>query len=153
MRTASPWVTYFKSKLNAERAISDSGLPWTPLRAAQFHDLVLTVLETLSKLPVVPVPGGLRFQPVDSTEVADRLVRLTFSEPSGLVADITGPKVYELNELLRSYLAMRRKRRVIMPIRMPGKAGRAYRAGENLSLDETLMGTRTWEEFLAVRVG
>ena len=38
-----------------------------------------------------------------------------------------------------------------MPVRMPGKAGRAYRAGENLS-EEPGTGHRTWEDFLAERV-
>jgi hypothetical protein len=36
---------------------------------------------------------------------------------------------------------------------MPGKTGRAYRAGDNLSLDSSDTGKRTWEEFLAERVG
>jgi hypothetical protein len=36
---------------------------------------------------------------------------------------------------------------------MPGKTGRAYRAGDNLSLDSADTGKRTWEEFLAERVG
>jgi hypothetical protein len=35
---------------------------------------------------------------------------------------------------------------------MPGKAGRAYRAGENLTLDGATVGKRTWEAFLAERV-
>lgn len=39
---------YFRSKLGAERAVADSGLPWTTLRAAQFHDLVLTVAQKLA---------------------------------------------------------------------------------------------------------
>src|SRR5204863_3438529 len=30
---------YFASKLAAERAVADSGVPWTTLRATQFHDL------------------------------------------------------------------------------------------------------------------
>ena len=30
---------YFGAKLAAERAVADSGLPWTTLRATQFHDL------------------------------------------------------------------------------------------------------------------
>jgi hypothetical protein len=38
-----------------------------------------------------------------------------------------------------------------MPIRMPGKAGRAYRAGENLTLEGAVVGERTWEDFLAER--
>ena len=36
---------YFASKLAAEQVVADSGLPWTTLRAAQFHDLFLTVAE------------------------------------------------------------------------------------------------------------
>ena len=143
---------YFRNKLGAERAVADSGLPWTTLRAAQFHDLVLTVVEKMAKLPVVPIPGGLRFQPVDSGEVAARLVELTLGEPAGLVPDLAGPKVYGMADLIRGYLRARGKRRLMMPVRMPGKAGRAYRAGENLSLEGTAVGKRTWEDFLAERL-
>jgi uncharacterized protein YbjT (DUF2867 family) len=143
---------YFRSKLGAERAVADSGVPWTTLRAAQFHDLVLTVVQKMAKLPVVPVPGGLRFQPVDSGEVAARLVGLTLGKPAGLVPDLAGPKVYGMAELVRGYLQARGKRRLMMPVRMPGKAGRAYRAGENLSREGASVGRRTWEDFLAERL-
>ncbi len=142
---------YFRSKLAAERAVADSGIPWTTLRAAQFHDAMLTVVRGMSKLPVIPVPGGLRLQPVDSGEVAARLTELTLGEPIGAVPELPGPKVYEMKELLRGYLKARGKRRLFVPVRLPGKAGRAYRAGENLNLDATV-GRRTWEEFLAGRV-
>jgi uncharacterized protein YbjT (DUF2867 family) len=143
---------WFTSKLGAERAVADSGLPWTTLRAAQFHDLVLTVVQKLARLPVVPVPGGMRVQPVDPGEVAARLVELTLDKPAGLVPDLAGPKVYGMAELIRGYLQARGKRRLMLPVRMPGKAGRAYRAGENLTLDGATLGTRTWEDFLAERV-
>lgn len=143
---------WFQSKLDAERAIAESGLPWTTLRAAQFHDLVLTMAEKTAKLPVVPKPGGLRFQPVDSREVAQRLVELTLGEPAGLVPDLAGPKVYSMAELVQSYLKVCGKSRLTLPVRIPGKAGRAYRAGENLNLAGATVGTRTWEEFLASRV-
>jgi uncharacterized protein YbjT (DUF2867 family) len=105
----------------------------------------------MAKLPVVPVPGGLRFQPVDARDVAARLADLTVGPPSDLVPDLAGPKVYGMGELVRGYLAARGKRRPMLPVRMPGKAGRAYRAGDNLSLEAEL-GKRTWEEFLAERV-
>ncbi|MEU3169562.1 NAD(P)H-binding protein [Streptosporangium sp. NPDC006930] len=143
---------WFKTQLEAERAVMDSGIPWTMLRAAQFHDLVLKIAEKMGKMPVVPVPGGLRFQPVDSREVAARLVQLTLGRPAGLVPDLAGPTVYGMGELVGGYLRARGKRRMMMPMRMPGKAGRAYRAGENLSLDGADVGRRTWEEFLAERV-
>jgi uncharacterized protein YbjT (DUF2867 family) len=145
-------LSYFRAKLGAERAVADSGVPRTTLRAAQFHDLVLTVVQKMAKLPVVPVPGGLRFQPVDSGEVAARLVELTLGKPAGLVPDLAGPKVYGMAELVRGYLQARGKRRLMMPVRIPGKAGRAYRAGENLSREGAFVGQRTWEDFLAERL-
>jgi hypothetical protein len=51
---------YFASKLAAERVVADSGLPWTTLRATQFHDLILTVARQMARLPVIPVPAGSR---------------------------------------------------------------------------------------------
>ncbi len=57
---------YFASKLAAERVVAGSGLPWTTLRATQFHDLILIVAQQMAKLPVIPVPAGFRFQPVDA---------------------------------------------------------------------------------------
>jgi uncharacterized protein YbjT (DUF2867 family) len=139
---------YFASKRAAEQAVSDSGVPWTTLRATQFHDLVLNAAQQLSRLPVVPVPAGFRVQPVDAGEVARRLVELALGTPAGLVPAIAGPTVYEVATLLRGYLRTRGKYRPIVPVWLPGKAARAFRAGENLAPDRAV-GRRTWEEFLA----
>ncbi|WP_327355191.1 SDR family oxidoreductase [Streptomyces sp. NBC_01304] len=143
---------YFKAKFDAERAIVDSGIPCTVLRAAQFHDLALKTVRAMAKLPVVPAPGGLRWQPVDSREVAARLVELTLGAPAGRVPDLAGPDVYALGDLARGYLGARGKRRPLLPVRMPGKVGKAYRSGVNLTLEGATVGTRTWEDFLAERV-
>lgn len=141
---------YFRNKAGAERAVAGSGLPWTTLRAAQFHDFVWNLLRTMEKLPVMPVPG-MRLQPVDVGEVAARLVELTLAEPAGLVPDLVGPNVDGLGELARGYLRARGKRRLMLPLRLPGAAGRVYRAGGNLSLEGATRGTRTWEEFLTAQ--
>jgi len=142
---------YFGSKLAAERVVTSSGLPWTTLRAAQFHDLILMVARQLAKLPVIPVPAGFRFQPVDASEVANRLVELALGTPAGLVPDLAGPRVYAASDLFRSYLLARGKHRPLVPVRLPGQAARAFRAGANLAPDQAA-GHRTWEDFLADRV-
>ena len=142
---------YFGMKLAAERAIAGSGVPWTTLRATQFHDLSLTVAAQMARLPVIPVPAGVRFQPVDTGEVAARLVELALGAPAGLVPDIAGPQVHTMAELLREYLRARGKRRPLVPVWLPGKAARAVRAGANLAPDRAV-GCRTWEDFLADRV-
>jgi uncharacterized protein YbjT (DUF2867 family) len=142
---------YFATKLATERVVAESGLPWTTLRATQFHDLILTVVQAMTKLPVIPVPSGARFQPVDTGEVAARLVELALGTPAGLVPDIAGPRVYTVSDLLRSYLQARHKHRLMVPVGLPGKAARAVRAGANLAPDRAV-GQRTWEDFLADRV-
>jgi uncharacterized protein YbjT (DUF2867 family) len=142
---------YFESKLAAERVIADSGVAWTTLRATQFHDLILMVARQLAKLPVIPAPSGVRCQPVDAGDVAIRLVELAVGEPAGLVPDLAGPRTYELKELVRSYLQARGRRRLIMPVRLPGQAARAVRAGAILAVDGAV-GRRTWEDFLAPQV-
>ena len=142
---------YFASKLAAERVVADSGLPWTTLRATQFHDLTLVVARQLAKMPVIPVPAGVRFQPIDASEVATRLVDLSLGKPSGLVPDVAGPRVYGMDELLRSYLRASHRHRLIMRVRLPGKAYSAVRAGANLA-PERAVGHRTWEDFLAERL-
>jgi uncharacterized protein YbjT (DUF2867 family) len=81
---------YFASKLAAERVVAGSGLPWTTLRATQFHDLILMVARQMARLPVIPVPAGFRFQPVDAGEVAARLAELALGTPAGLVPDMAG---------------------------------------------------------------
>ena len=142
---------YFASKLAAERVVADSGLPWTTLRATQFHDLILMVARQMARLPVIPLPAGFRFQPVDAGEVAARLVELALGTPAGLVPDMAGPKVYSAAELLRGYLRASHRHRPIIPVWLPGKAAGALRAGANLAPGRAV-GRRTWEEFLAARV-
>lgn len=142
---------YFASKRAAELVVSESGLPWTTLRATQFYDLALLTVRGMAKLPVLPIPTGFRFQPVEAAEVAARLVELALDEPAGLVSDIGGPRVYEMSELVGSYLRATRKRRLMVPVRIPGKAARALRAGANLT-PERAVGHRTWEDFLRDRL-
>ena len=143
---------YIAEKLAAEEAVAGSEVPWTTLRATQFHDSFLLLLQAAAKLPVLPVFAGFRFQPVDAREVADRLVELALGEPAGLAPDIAGPEIHPMTELVRAYLRATGRHRLILPVHVPGGAARAYRAGGNLSPDRAA-GTRTWAAFLAERFG
>jgi len=146
-------IGYFRAKAQAEREITESGLPWTVLRAAQLHDFVLPVARGMARMPLLPVPGGLRFEPVHGDEVAARLVELALGAPAGRVADLAGPEVLDVVQLVSTFTQVTgaRPRRRRLPIRMPGAVGRAYRAGENLGGEGTQRGTRTWREFLSER--
>ncbi len=139
---------YFEQKRKAELSIAGSGIPFTTLRATQFHSFFVAIVELGLKLPFVPSFAGFRYQPVDVRDVAERLAALTLGAPAGLADDIAGPRVYPMEELLRDYLRAIGRRRLVIPMRIPGGAAKAQRAGANLALDHAT-GMRTWEEFLA----
>jgi uncharacterized protein YbjT (DUF2867 family) len=146
-----PFGLYRKMLAN-ERVIAESGLPWTVMRATQFHDLIAFILRMLAKPPVMALPSGLRFQPVDVRDVGERLARLALGEPVGRAPDFGGPQVRALDDLARSYLAIVGKRRLIVPIGLPGKVFGAVRAGA-LTAPEHAAGTITFERYLREQVG
>jgi len=140
---------YFASMRATELAVERSGLPWTILRATQFFDAVALIARAMGRLPVIPVPSGIRFQPVDTGDVADRLIELALGAPAGLAPDFGGPTAYPMADLLRSYLQAVGRPRPLMPLHLPGKIARAVRDGANLPAADAALGHRTWEEFLA----
>ena len=141
---------YLADKRAAELVVESSGLPWTTLRATQFHEFALKFAEVMSAMPVVPVPSGWKLQPIAAAEVAARLVELTLAEPAGFVPDVAGPEIYSLREIVHSYLEAAGKRRPTIPVRVPGQAARVYAGGANLAPDRAV-GKQTWPEFLAAR--
>jgi uncharacterized protein YbjT (DUF2867 family) len=143
---------YFGAKHEAEQIIMSSGLPWTLLRATQFHDLVFMTAEQMAKMPIIPIPSGFRFQPISSDEVAARLVELAQEPPAGRVPDMAGPNIYTMEALMRSFLQKAGIRRPLIRIHMPGSAAKAFRNGANLA-PENAVGTGTWETFLAEQFG
>jgi uncharacterized protein YbjT (DUF2867 family) len=143
---------YFESKLAAEQVVAGSGIPWTTLRATQFQQSFLSVAQGVAKLPVIPVPSGFRFQPIDAREVAARLAELALDEPAGLVPEIGGPQVFGMGELIRIYLQATHRHRLIVSVPTIGGAAAALRAGANLTTDRAVDRT-TWRDFVAERVG
>lgn len=143
---------YFAAKRAAEQVLESSGIPYSTLRATQFQESMLAVARQMAKSPVVPAPTETRFQPIAVDEVAARLVELALGEPAGLVAEMGGPTAYLTDQLIRGYLAARHRRRLFVPMRMPGRAAGAIRAGANLT-PEHAVGVQTWEGLLASGAG
>jgi len=138
---------FYRRRLADEHLIAASGLPWTVLRATQFHDLIAVLLRFLAKPPVMALPAGWSFQPVDVRDVADRLTDLALSEPAGRAPDFAGPQVRTVGDLARTYLSMVDKRRPVVPVRLPGALFRAFRSGANLA-PQNASGRITFEEYL-----
>ena len=146
---------YYRAKRAAERVVEGSGLPWTVLRATQFHDLAYMMVALLGRSPVVPIPAGFRADPVDVRDVADRLTALALAEPAGRAPDLGGPRTMTFREAAEIYLRASGRRRFILDVPFPGKFGADFRGGVNLlgSGDgPTERADRTFEDYVRDRV-
>jgi uncharacterized protein YbjT (DUF2867 family) len=142
---------YYRIKLDTERVIESSPVPYTILRATQFYDLVLMAVRFLERMPIMFVPNGFPGQPIDAGEVAGRMVELALSDPAGRVPDIGGPEVRTVADIVRGYLEVRGRQKRTLVLRLPGKTARAFREGV-LTCPNNRYGEIHWEEFLRARV-
>jgi len=138
---------YYRQKLAGEGLVAGSGLPWTTLRATQFHNLLDALFTSASRIGVLPVLAGAVFQPVDVHDVATQLVELAAAEPAGRMQQLGGPEVRPMDELARAWLRARGRRRRVLPLPLPGGMARAVRAG-GLTAPDAPRGTGTFEQYL-----
>jgi uncharacterized protein YbjT (DUF2867 family) len=143
---------YYRAKLDCERMIESSGLPWTVLRATQFHELILMFLMTLAKGPVAWTVRGFASQPVDVGEVADRMADLALGEPAGRVPDLGGPRAETMTDLMRQYLVATGRRKPVVRLPAFGKGVRDFRAGYHLLGPGADQGTRSFADYLRNRL-
>jgi uncharacterized protein YbjT (DUF2867 family) len=118
---------YYRLKTAQEAAVRSAGLPWSILRATQFHSLLDTVFTATARrgvLPMLRVP----LQPVAPEEVASRLVDLVDAEPAGTTR-IAGPRVQRGDHLARIWARARGVRWAPVPVPAVGPVLRAVRAG------------------------
>jgi uncharacterized protein YbjT (DUF2867 family) len=140
-------LPYYRTKLRVEESLEASGVGHTVLRATQFHDLIATTFSIQRYSPVVWALRNVRFQPIDTHDVADRLVELIGADPAGRAPDIGGPTVHTHAELAQMYLAARGGRRKVVAVPMPGRIVAGYRSGANL-VPENPVGTLGFADYL-----
>ncbi|BFU48035.1 SDR family oxidoreductase [Krasilnikovia sp. MM14-A1004] len=140
-------ISYYRAKLAAERIVAAGEVPCTILRATQFPQLIDRLLTASSRLGVLVVDRRVLVQPVHPADVAERISSLLGAGPAGAV-EFGGPEVHSFGELAGAWRRARGVRRPVLPIRVPGRAGRELRAGA-LTTAARPAGTRTWGDYLA----
>lgn len=143
---------YYRHKLAAEEVVKAGPVPWSILRATQFPEFLDELLRRSSRLGPVIGDRAVLAQPVDTGEVAARLAAMLTAGPSYAIEEYGGPQVLRFDQAVRSWRAARHSRRPLLPVRIPGRLGRALRAG-GLTTTATPTGTRTWADHLADTYG
>jgi uncharacterized protein YbjT (DUF2867 family) len=144
--------SYYQSKVAAENVIRAGDVPWSILRATQFHDLIDMFLGVMIRYPIALVPTDTKYQVVDAGEVAAELVRVADCPPGGMLPDMGGPEVLAMGQMAKDWLAARHQRALIIPIRAPGGFAHALRNGYN-TCPQNRQGKITWKQWLNKKYG
>jgi uncharacterized protein YbjT (DUF2867 family) len=142
-------LPYYKGKVAIEKLVVGSGLPFTILRATQFHQLVEGMFSAQRRLPVVISPK-IAVQPIDTGDVAARLVELAGGDAIGRAPDIGGPQKLAFRECARQWSVAASSSRRVVPVWLPGKTFAAYAQGHHL-VPGPPYGRRAFQEYLAER--
>lgn len=142
---------YYDAKVAQEQAVEAGAVPWSLLRATQFHTLLDWAFAGAARWRVMPT-GRALLQPVDTPVVAKRLAEVIHGEPAGRLPNLAGPEIHTLSELARTWRAAHRGRR-LLPLRIPsaGKGGRAMREGHLTDPAAATTDGPTFEQWLAAR--
>ena len=141
---------YYRAKLVCERMIEESGIPFTTLRATQFHSFLRRLVDLQRRLPFI-VAVDIPVQPIAAEEAAARLVELVAGAPAGRAADIGGP---EQLRLLDAAAQLQEAAGTHKPVWLLPSVGRTIRAFTNGTHMPGLpgFGRETFSEYVAHEV-
>ena len=151
-------LAYYKAKLECEQIIETSGVPWSNLRATQFHSLLdgflrNGIVPALGKVPLVRlVPKAFKFQPIETGEVADRMVEYSAAGPSGRLPDLGGPEVLRFGDVADAWKQATGDGKPLVNMLTMGGMASAFKAGYNCT-PEHAEGKMTWREWLQGKYG
>ncbi|MFC8528427.1 SDR family oxidoreductase [Nocardia sp. NPDC057227] len=141
---------YYTGKMAQERAVERGPVPWTLLRATQFHEFAGQPQGGVRVGPLTLVPA-MRVNPIAAREVAERLVDLAVGAPAGRVRDLGGPEELPLDDMIRRYAAATGRGDRVLRFPLPGKAGRAFRQGALVAGPDADRGIQTFAQWLEMR--
>jgi uncharacterized protein YbjT (DUF2867 family) len=97
---------YMRAKVVQEKVITESGLPYTIVRATQFAEFTDAITDSMVLGDEVRVPDA-QIQPVAADDVARDVVRAAVAKPMGGVVNIGGPQKISFEQMAREALARR----------------------------------------------
>jgi len=138
---------YYQAKLAQEVAALAGPLPVSIVRATQFHEFPAQILARARLGPVAAIPV-MRVQPVAARTVGQFLMGAAIDPPRDQTVEIAGPDVEDLVIMARRLVQARHQRLKVMPVLVPGAAGKAMRDGKLLATATTKLVGPSFAEWL-----
>jgi len=113
---------YFRVKAEQEQVIEQGPVPWSLVRATQFHEIVAATLAPAGRWRILPVPRAA-LQTVACAEVARVVADVAEGAPRLRRIDVAGPEVVDAREVARTWRSVTGKRALLLPVPLPGRLG------------------------------
>jgi uncharacterized protein YbjT (DUF2867 family) len=122
---------YYTAKLEHEAAARSGPLPVSIVRATQFHEFPAQILARTQMGPFAVVPR-MKIQQIAARTVGQALVDVATKPTGAQIVEVAGPEAADLVDLVRTLIAHWGQRVVVIPLHVPGAAGKAMRLGAML---------------------
>jgi len=142
---------YYRVKTEQEQVVRRGPLPWSIVAATQFHELAAMALAAAGKWRVLPIPA-MRIQPIAAADVARVAADVAEGDPRHGRIQAAGPQVTTAAELAATWRSITGRRALSIRVPVPGKLGRALRAGSLTTQHADFVGVQTFADWLAARV-
>jgi len=145
-------AAYFKVKAEQENVVAQGTVPWTIVRATQFHEYVAAMMAAPARYGVVPVPSAV-LQPVASAEVAAVVADIAADGTRRGRVEVAGPELASVADLARTWRKAVGKRAVLVPLPLPGTLAKALRGGALTSAHPDIRGSQTFAAWATAQGG
>lgn len=102
----APHIGYLRAKQEQEDIIRQSGIPYTIIRATQFHEHITTLIAVQSDDEQVNV-STVDYQPIAAEDVAALVTQLALEDPKNAIVEIAGPDRAPMNEFVERYISVK----------------------------------------------
>ncbi|MET0582787.1 MAG: SDR family oxidoreductase [Pseudoxanthomonas sp.] len=89
---------YFRGKIEQERLIRESGVPYTIIHSTQFYEFLGGIIKSAADGAKVRLSPAF-VQPIASDDVADAVARIALAAPANGLVEIAGPERVRLADL------------------------------------------------------
>lgn len=138
---------HYAGKREQERLVASGSVPWTIVRATQFHDFPETVMSWTERDGVAAV-APLLMQPIAPADLADVLAEVAAGKPQEHYPDVAGPETQDLIDMARRTNEARGRTLKLVPTWSaalgPEMAGNVMLPGERARITPT-----TFDDWLA----
>ena len=104
---------FFRAKIEQERLIKASKIPYTIVRSTQFFEFVDGIAQSATEGQTVRLSPA-HIQPIVSDDVAAALAEVTLQPPVNGMIEIAGPERLGIDELVRRFLRAKQDARQVV---------------------------------------